>query len=187
MARARSKAADKVADEVVDDDVEFDVGPSEVIATQIDLRKKVRQTPRRAGSRDPIAAAEAAVQELASSFDSWMHGELDTLTERWRAAANNGYSLETREALFRAAHDIKGQAATLGYPLVGEAAASLCNLLLDGPETPRLPLSLVDQHVQAIRAMIREEAREENRTARMLAEKLTTVTDEYLASVARAA
>lgn len=187
MARARSKAAERVANEVADDDVEFDVGPSEVVANKIDLRKKVRQTPRRGGEPDPIAAAEAAVQELASSFDGWMIGELDTLTTRWRAAGDDGYAVQSREALFRAAHDIKGQAATLGYPLVGEAAASLCNLLLDGPASPLLPLALVDQHVQAIRAMVREEAREENRIARALAEKLTTVTDEFLASVARAA
>lgn len=186
MARARSKPAPSAADEV-DGDVEFDVGPGEVVAAKVDLRKKVRRTARRAGETDPVAAAEAAIQRLASSFDGWMHGELDTLTTRWRAAGDDGYTAVTRQALFRAAHDIKGQAATLGYPLVGEAAASLCNLLLDGPAAPHLPLGLVDQHVQAIRAMIREEAREENGTARLLAEKLTAVTDEFLASAARAA
>lgn len=187
MARARSTAADRVEDDSVDDEVEFDIGPSEVVANKIDLRKKVRRTARRAGDADPIAAAEAAVQELAASFDGWMHGELDTLVMRWHEAGMDGYGAGSRDALFRAAHDIKGQAATLGYPLVGEAAGSLCHLLLEGPESSRLPLSLVDQHVQAIRAMIREQAREENRTARLLAERLTSVTDEFIASIARAA
>lgn len=186
MARVRSKTADPV-DDTADDEVEFDIGPSEVVANKIDLRKKVRRSAARAGDADPIAAAEAAVQELAASFDGWMHGELETLVMRWHEAGMDGYGAASRESLFRAAHDIKGQAATLGYPLVGEAAASLCHLLLEGPDSARLPLTLVDQHVQAIRAMIREQAREENRTARLLAERLTSVTEEFIASVGRAA
>lgn len=186
MARAKTPAKPdaSLADEA---DFGVDLENAEVIATRVDLRKKVKQRPSRQGDRDPVADAEAAVQELAASFDGWMRGEIDKLLGCWQEAAESLYSDEARDALFRAAHDIKGQAATLGYPLVGDAAASLCNLLLAGPAGPDLPLGLVDQHVQAIRAMIREEAREENRTARLLADRLTTVTDEFLASVARAA
>ncbi len=38
-------------------------------------------------------------------------------------------ALQQREALFRAAHDIKGQAATLGFPLAAAVADSLCRLI----------------------------------------------------------
>ena len=40
----------------------------------------------------------------------------------------------TRDELFHAAHDIKGEAATFGYPLVAPAADSLCRLLEHTPE-----------------------------------------------------
>ena len=36
---------------------------------------------------------------------------------------------DTRAALFRAAHDIKGEAATFGYPIAGRIAGSLCRLI----------------------------------------------------------
>jgi chemotaxis protein histidine kinase CheA len=178
MARARTP-------EPENDGLEFDIGPAEVVENRVDLRKKARRTAR--SDADPVAAAEAAVQELATSFEDWMRNELETLTERWRTAGAAGYAEDAREALFRAAHDLKGQAATLGYPLVGEAAASLCNLLLAGPGAPALPETLVDLHVQAIRAMVREEAREDNDIARRLADRLTSVTDEFLAASARRA
>jgi HPt (histidine-containing phosphotransfer) domain-containing protein len=93
-----------------------------------------------------------------------------------------GFSKVTREALFLAAHDIKGQAATFGYPEVASPADSLCRLIEHTPETTHIPLSLVDQHVDTVRAIIREGVRAGRaRTADALTRKLRTVTDEFLA------
>ena len=68
---------------------------------------------------------------------------------------------KTHAELFRAAHDIKGEAATFGYPAVVGAADSLCRLLEHTPGMSRIQLTLVEQHVDAVRAIAREHARDD--------------------------
>src|ERR1043165_7939740 len=88
-----------------------------------------------------------------------------------------------REALFRAAHDIKGQAATLGFPLVAAVAESLCRLLEETHDPRRIPLDLVDQHVDAVRAIFREHGRARAEVvAEALTRRLRQVCDDFLAS-----
>jgi hypothetical protein len=84
--------------------------------------------------------------------------------------------------LFHAAHDIKGEAATFGFPAVAAPANSLCRLIEHTPDVTRIPMSLVDQHVDAVRAIIRENARVDvAKLADTLTRKLRAVTDEFLA------
>ena len=86
-----------------------------------------------------------------------------------------------KEALFRAAHDIKGEAATFGYPAVASAANSLCRLIEHTPANQRIPLKLIDQHVDAVRAIYREYARSDAKElAGTLTKRLREVTDEFL-------
>jgi chemotaxis protein histidine kinase CheA len=83
--------------------------------------------------------------------------------------------------LFRAAHDIKGQAATFGFPMVAPVADSLCRLIEHIPDIARLPMPLVDQHVDSIRAITHKNTRgDSNSNAAKLAGKLRQVTDEFL-------
>ena len=90
---------------------------------------------------------------------------------------------QTSEALFLAAHDIKGDAATFGYPEVAPAADSLCRLIEHTPDMTRIPLALVDQHVDAVRAIVREYDRPDvAEIAAALTGKLREVTDEFLCS-----
>ncbi|TBW34618.1 Hpt domain-containing protein [Siculibacillus lacustris] len=152
-----------------------------------DLRKKTRPSARKAGDPDPVAAAEAALQRMAESFDGWMTEETQRLAALWTQADASGFDPELRSDFYRAAHDIKGQAATLGYPIAGRIAASLCRLL-DGTAPERMPRELVRQHVQSVRAIISENAREDSSdTARLLADRLDEVTDDYLEQIATAA
>lgn len=165
----------------IGDDAEFMNPPA-------DLRKKVKQRAAKPGDPDPVAAAEAALARMASSFDDWMSAESQRLTELWSAADLTDYDLEAREAFYRAAHDIKGQAATMGFPVAGRIAGSLCRLLEAIEEPEQLPRELVRQHVQSVRAIIVENAREDtSKTARLLAQRLDEVTGDYLEHVARAA
>ena len=60
-----------------------------------------------------------------------------------------GFNKDTRDSLFHAAHDIKGEAATFGFPDVAASAESLCRLIEHTPDATRIPLALVDQHVDA--------------------------------------
>ncbi|MDR3495061.1 MAG: Hpt domain-containing protein [Ancalomicrobiaceae bacterium] len=167
-----------------DDLDDFEVGAdAEVIAPKVDLRKKAKQRRPKPGDIDPIVAAESALKELTASFDVWMTDETETLMCAWKACEAAGFGEEQRETLYRSAHDIKGQAATLGFPAAGLVAASLCNLL-DAVRTDQLPRELVRQHALAVRAIAQESKQNEpNPLAELLAERLAQVTKDYLASL----
>jgi chemotaxis protein histidine kinase CheA len=131
---------------------------------------------------DPVAKAEAALAELAQDFAQWMEQECTRLDIARKTMTANGVNQGTRDALFLAAHDIKGQATTFGFPLVTPVADSLCRLIEHTPDMSRLPLSLIDQHVDAIRAITHRNTRGNSETnSAKLAEKLRHVTEEFLA------
>jgi HPt (histidine-containing phosphotransfer) domain-containing protein len=130
---------------------------------------------------DPVARAEQALAKLASEFTKWMNQECDRLDAARRAVKTEGLSKHTRDALFHAAHDIKGEAATFGFPSVAAPAESLCRLIEHTPDPRRIPINLVDQHVDAVRAIIREAARPDvKEMAAALTKRLREVTDEFL-------
>jgi hypothetical protein len=132
---------------------------------------------------DPVARAEAALAKLSSEFSRWMDDECARLDAARRAAHEHGLIRQVHDDLFHAAHDIKGQADTYGFPLVAPVAECLCRVLEHSPEPERIPLELIDRHVDAIRAIVREHARPDlAQLAAMLTNKLRTVSDEYLAA-----
>jgi chemotaxis protein histidine kinase CheA len=130
---------------------------------------------------DPVARAEAALAELADDFSVWMDEECARLDAARNAVKASGITPGNRDVLFRAAHDMKGQAATFGFPQVAPVADSLCRLIEHIPDMTRLPMPLVDQHVDAIRAIIHRNTRGDSETnAARLAGKLRHVTEEFL-------
>jgi HPt (histidine-containing phosphotransfer) domain-containing protein len=151
----------------------------EVITPPHELRRVV--TPADDVTDDPVARAEAALAELSSEFGSWMESECERLEAARRDLKRDGFTERTHDLLFRAAHDIKGEASTFGYPAVAGVADSLCRLIEHTPEMQRIPLALVDQHVDAVRAIVREYARPDLRdAAAALTRRLREVTDEFL-------
>src|SRR5882724_1183374 len=131
---------------------------------------------------DPVARAEEALGNLAGEFADWMDRECTKLDEARQLVKAEGFAEETRDALFRCAHDIKGEAATFGFPAVAHPADSLCRLIEHTPDMTRIPLALVDQHVDTVRAIARESARPDvGDMANALTRKLREVTDEFLA------
>jgi HPt (histidine-containing phosphotransfer) domain-containing protein len=154
----------------------------EVIVPPNKLKKAVEKIkPGAKVDFDPVARAEAALAELADDFSVWMEQECVRLDTARNAIKASGITAGNRDVLFRAAHDIKGQSATFGFPQVAPVADSLCRLIEHTPEIERLPLRLVDQHVDAIRAIThRNTCGDSNKYAAQLAEKLRQVTDEFL-------
>ena len=130
---------------------------------------------------DPLARAEQALAQLSGEFGDWMTVEYDRLDAARRAVRDHGFSSGSRDELFYAAHDVKSDAATFGFPLASGVAESLCRVLEHGPDSRRIPLELVDQHVDAVGAIIREYARPDIATvATALTRKLRLVSDEFL-------
>ncbi len=153
----------------------------EVITPIHELRKAITRTPPRPGEEDPVARAEAALAELAGEFVVWMKSECERLDHARRAVAAQGFTDAARDVLFRAAHDIKGEAATFGYPAAANAADSLCRLIEFSPDAAHIPFTLVEQHVDAVRAIFREDADDAAaRMASVLTARLREVTDEFL-------
>src|SRR5690606_16658072 len=94
---------------------------------------------------------------------------------------DQGLSNSTFQELFHAAHDVKGDAATFGFPLAAGPAESLCRVLEHSPDRGRIPLALIDQHVDAVRAIVREYARSDiAEIAAALTRRLRQVSDEFL-------
>ncbi len=153
----------------------------EVYTPQNKLRKAISDKPFAPGEEDPIARAEKALEELSGEFSNWMDAECERLATARTTVLTGGFTKANKETLFHAAHDIKGEAATFGFPAVAAAADSLCRLIEYTPDATRIPAKLVDQHVDAVRAIYREYSRSDAvELAAMLTKRLREVTDEFL-------
>ena len=161
-------------------------GDHEVITPENKLRKVVSVKPLLPGEDHPVARAEKALADLSTEFASWMDIECERLDQARRSIAAGGFTAANKDAVFHAAHDIKGQAATFGFPLVALAADSLCRLIENTPDVTRIPVKLVDQHVDAVRAIYREYSRSDAKElAATLTKRLRAVTDEFLSNTNR--
>ncbi len=106
---------------------------------------------------DPISRAEQALEKLAGTFEYWMEAEINRLSDAWSEASASGFNGETFAALYSACHDIKGEAATFGFPLAGDVADTLCGLLdVFEIEPHKAPAPLIEQYVLAIKAIVNE-------------------------------
>ncbi len=153
----------------------------EVMTPQHTLRKAISDRPLLPGEEDPVARAEKALENLSSEFGAWMESESERLHKARETVKERGFTKANRDALFHAAHDIKGEAATFGFPACAAAADSLCRLIEFTPDPTRIPTPLVDQHVDAVRAIIREYSRSDAvELAKVLTQRLREVTDEFL-------
>jgi hypothetical protein len=133
------------------------------------------------GEPDPVAQAEQALAAISGDFGDWMLQECERLDAARRKVREVGLIKQTSQELFLSAHDLKGDSGTLGYPEVARAADSLCRLLEHAPNLAKIPLSIIDQHVDAVRAIVREHERPDIAAiASALTGKLRAVTDEFL-------
>jgi chemotaxis protein histidine kinase CheA len=112
--------------------------------------------------------------------------EADRLTSAHAAILKNGFNDKAAEELFRAAHDIKGDAATFGYFYAGMVAESLCRVIEHAPELNKVPSQLIEHHVNAIQAIVRDHTKfDATMVATELSRRLRRVADEYLAHANR--
>ena len=144
----------------------------------------LRKVLRRVGDNDhddPVARAEKALAGLSGEFKNWMIAETDRLSAAHAAILRDGFTNFTREELFRAAHDIKGDAATFGYPSAGAAAESLCRIIEHAPDLDEVPSNLIAHHINAIQAIVRERTKLDTVSmASELSRQLRGIADAYL-------
>jgi chemotaxis protein histidine kinase CheA len=147
--------------------------PGQMIQPTNALRLKVGGG--RLGAIDPaaIAKAEAALKSLASNFTQWLADEITKLDAARQQVRAEGATAETMENLYLRAHDLKGLGTTYGYQLITRIAGSLCRLIDDKEKRASTPLELVDAHIDAIKAAVRDDIKsDEHPVGSVLVEEL---------------
>jgi hypothetical protein len=150
-----------------------DKSPGETIQVPNTLKLKVGGG--RFGGIDPsaIAKAEAALKSLSANFAEWLQDELTKLEGARARIKSEGLTPESTENLYLRAHDLKGLGSTYEFPIITRMAASLCRLIDDPVKRTKAPLSLIDAHIDAIRASVRDNIRDEaHPVGKALAEEL---------------
>ena len=167
-------------------DVEIKKFADHHVITQPNPLRKVLRRVADQDLDDPVARAEKALAGLSGEFKNWMVIEADRLAAAHATILKDGFTAATRDELFRAAHDIKGDALTFGFPSAGAAAESLCRVIEHAPDLAHVPSELIAHHINAIQAIVRERTKLDTiSVAGELSRRLRGVADEYLARVNR--
>ena len=167
-------------------DIEIKTFADHHVITQPNPLRKVLRRVSENDLDDPVARAEKALADLSGEFKNWMAIEADRLSAAHAAILSGGFNNATRDELFRAAHDIKGDAATFGFPSAGAAAESLCRIIEHAPDLDEVPHDLIAHHINAIQAIVRERTKLDTvAMAGELSRQLRGVADEYLTKANR--
>jgi HPt (histidine-containing phosphotransfer) domain-containing protein len=128
--------------------------------------------------------AETAMDTLKSQFSGWAASDVKTLMDARTAYAKN--PAQGRDALMRAAHDIKGNAPTFNFPLIARVAGSLARLIGELPASQTLPSSLVDAHVNAVLVIHKQNIQTtDDKVAQALCAELDARVEETLKAAAK--
>lgn len=126
-----------------------------------------------------LERAEDAVRRLAAGYTEWVQADLARLDAAYAAiVAAPVCGPEHLETLLNAAHDIKGQGGSFGYPLMTRIGGSLCRYIerLDDPAA--IDLALVDAHRQAMRAIVDNRMKgDDDPVGRQIADRLKALVD----------
>lgn len=167
-------------------DIEVKAFATHQIITQPNPLRKVLRRVEENDMDDPVGRAERALASLAGEFKDWMAIEVQRLSAAWTAVQKDGFTKELRDELFHAAHDIKGDAATFGFPSAAGIAESLCRVIEHAPDLEKVPAELFTHHINAILAIVHENTRLDRiSVSAELSRRLRKVADDYLAQVNR--
>jgi hypothetical protein len=160
-------------------------GSYEIIRPRITLKDKAAIYTDRPGvmNHAAIDRAEKALEELSSEFFTWMDEEVVKLQKAYDDLEQNSPSSERMTKLFKIVHEIRGCASTFGFPFATSVANGLAQIILYCDQKMP-PIGLINSHVSAIRAIVREDARgSTDTTARALSDQLHIITLNYLAQL----
>ncbi|MGZ3297829.1 MAG: Hpt domain-containing protein [Asticcacaulis sp.] len=155
----------------------------EIINVPNTLRAKVGG---RLGALDAqaVAKAEAALAGLADQFEDWLLDEIKKLEAVQAQIKAEGLNPENSEQLFFRAHDLKGLGTTYGYPLITRLAGSLCKMTDDAEKRALAPRMLVEAHLDAIRACVRDKIKEDSHPmGKILSEELESRVKDHLEKI----
>ncbi|MCG8356114.1 MAG: Hpt domain-containing protein [Kiloniellales bacterium] len=104
---------------------------------------------------------EAIERRAAEAIESMRYEFLDCARRDLLAMqsaverAKSGYDpIEALKAVYRLAHDLRGQAGTFGYPLISTIASSLCDYIDEAQDPGSVQLEAIEVHSNAMKAVI---------------------------------
>ncbi|HAT35345.1 MAG TPA: hypothetical protein DCS82_06485 [Rhodospirillaceae bacterium] len=128
-------------------------GPK-VVDSPKDLSAKV---PRSGGIslEEAVAKSNAALESVIEEHKPDVSGQLDEIAQLHTSYQAN-QSADVLDQIFKAVHKLRGDAVTLGYPLISRIGSSFCRYLLEkGKDVDPHPV-LVAEHINAMIAAYKE-------------------------------
>ena len=126
---------------------------------------KIERPPNRLADKVPktggktlqqaVADADKAIERLGKDYDRHLAEDMAAL-EKYMGAVKSEPTAANLKTLFRLVHNMRGQAATFGFPLITEVGRSLCLYLLETDHESEVNVALIEQHVNALRVIYRE-------------------------------
>lgn len=123
----------------------------QVVERPNELARKVPKT----GGVPPEKAfqnADRIVQQMAAEYVEKLAGDIAEM-KRLAAAYRTSPTPETLDALFRLIHNMRGQGATFGFPLITEIGRNFCRYVRERPKGTAVNDDLIDQHVKAMQVV----------------------------------
>jgi len=108
--------------------------------------------------------ARVAIEKLKRAYvDDWAPASLDEIERALKLAGSQPEAVrEHLDAVYRLAHDMKGQGATFGYVLMSDIGAALSELSYERDDATKAEIKAMLAHVTAARAVLSEELEDPN-------------------------
>ncbi len=109
-----------------------------------------------------VADAEAALESLHGDCEIWALNDLREINGLLEAArANPAPDLENIRRILRLSHDIKGEGATFGFPLLTTIAQLLYRFIERDETKAAMRLDLVAAHIDAMTVVVSQGIRDQ--------------------------
>lgn len=115
----------------------------------------------KASAAASIARAERAMNAMAGEFGVWLEQEVAGLEQARANVKESGLTPEIVRFISTKALDLKGLGTTYAHPLVTRIGGSLFKLF-DEVAPAAVPMNLIDAHVDAVRAIVRNKIQDPN-------------------------
>jgi len=117
---------------------------------------RVTDGPAKSNIADAVLAkAEAIVDRMSAEYPVHASRDLEQLEQAAASMTGDGQMRDMHYGdIFRIAHDIRGQGAVFGYPLMSRLAGSLCLAMRSLEAQDGAMMTIVRCHVTGMRAML---------------------------------
>ncbi len=128
--------------------------------------------------KETLARAEEATTALRANYTEWARIDVDHAQALLDAATRDPErQREQLDHAYAATHNIKGQGASFGYPLVSRIGQLLCRLIAPGRSVDEAGLKLAQAHIDALKLVLDQKiAGKGGETGDKLAARLESLT-----------